>query len=121
VYVWVGIALLVAAWLLGRRRNHAQAVAVSAAIAELRSQVAVLTQVSNRFSVNIGGQSGVHDDAHVWATGVGDPLLAPVSNHGDSGSLDSSVCSGRLPRGVVPPAAVPGPAPAPELEGRADG
>jgi len=120
VYVWVGIALLVAAWLLGRRRNHAQAVAVSAAIAELRSQVAVLTQVSNRFSVNIGGEGRVYDNANVWATGVGDPLLAPVPDHCDSGALNSSFRSGRL-QGVVAPAAVPSPAPAPELEGRADG
>jgi len=120
VYVWVGIALLVAAWLLGRRRNHAQSVAVSAAIAELRSQVAVLTQVSNRFSVNIGGEGRVYDNANVWATGVGDPLLAPVSDHGYRDSLDSSVRSGRL-QGVVPPSAVRAPAPAPELEGRSDG
>lgn len=96
--VEAGVLLLFVFWFLGRRRNVATAAATAAAIAELRAQVSVLTQVSNQTSITIGG-SGVYDDSPLRsAVGRSDELVGvPVDCLGPSER--GEVCQGRVQGG----------------------
>ena len=77
-WVEAGLALLFVFWFLGRRRNVAAAAATAAAIAELRAEISVLTQVNNQTSINIGG-TRVYDDADVRSATSGPDELVGVS------------------------------------------
>jgi len=102
-WIEAGLALLFVFWFLGRRRNVAAAAATAAAIAELRAEISVLTQVNNQTSINIGG-SGVYDDTYVRSTTSGADELVGLSADSLSSPERGEIHEGRVQRsGLILP------------------